>query len=331
MIIVPVLLAGGYGTRLSPLSQKSLPKQFLQFFSNKRSSFQLTTMRIRGTFLNENILIATNEIYTDIVKRQLSEINETNYTIIAEQSTKNTFPIIASILKINTTADVMFVTPTDLVIEETDIFARQIQTSSLYCFLNQKHILFGIQPESAESNFGYIKIDTANHGIADKDTPCSNNHSCDDAFNTKLFHSVDGFVEKPPIKTAKNFYTSKNYYWNSGMFMFNTNVLFKNIELFDKAIFDNINVNATIDKQQQQIDCLSTYLKTMHHHKTIENTQYIEVKYGKNIPEISIDNAIISNITSELKCMIADFKWIDFGNWNAFMSILFRDQVQLKQ
>ena len=86
-----------------------------------------------------------------------------------------------------------------------------------------------------------------------------------------------------------------------------------------------------MDINNNQKDYLSTYLKTTHHHKTIENTQYIEVKYGKNIPEISIDNAIISNITSELKCMIANFKWIDFGNWNAFMSILFRDQVQLKQ
>ena len=242
MKIAPVLLAGGNGTRLAPLSQTTMPKQFLQFFSNNKSSFQITAKRIRHVFHNETLFIATNNIYIDIIKRQLNEINEINYTIVAEEEPRNTFPIIASITKICEQDDVLFFTPTDLIIEDKDKLARQIQTSSMYCYLNQKHILFGIKPTSPEGNFGYIKTKISPTSFKNN---TGNNVAYDDIFNTSLFHEVDCFIEKPSIKTAKSFYINNNYYWNSGMFVFNQELLLQNITDYHKTIFNGIHINLT--------------------------------------------------------------------------------------
>ena len=287
MNIVPVLLAGGNGTRLAPLSQTTMPKQFLQFFSNNKSSFQLTAIRIRHAFRNENMFIATNAIYADIVKQQLSEINEINYTIIAEKEPKNTFPIITSIVKICNKDDVLFFTPTDLVIEDVDVFARQIQISSMYCYLNQKHILFGIKPTSPESNFGYIKTKISPTSFKNN---TGNNVAYDDIFNTSLFHEVDCFIEKPSIKTAKSFYINNNYYWNSGMFVFNQELLLQNITDYHKTIFTGIHINLTKTNDmsivQTQQDYLSTYLKTKKPYQIKENIQQIDIKYNNHVPSI---------------------------------------------
>ena len=332
MNIVPVLLAGGNGTRLAPLSQTTMPKQFLQFFSNNQSSFQLTAIRIRHAFRNENMFIATNAIYADIVKQQLSEINEINYTIIAEKEPKNTFPIITSIVKICNKDDVLFFTPTDLVIEDVDVFARQIQISSMYCYLNQKHILFGIKPTSPESNFGYIKTKISPTSFKNN---TGNNVAYDDIFNTSLFHEVDCFIEKPSIKTAKSFYINNNYYWNSGMFVFNQELLLQNITDYHKTIFTGIHINLTKTNDmsivQTQQDYLSTYLKTKKPYQIKENIQQIDIKYDNRVPSISIDNAIIHNITQDIKCVIADFQWLDFGNWKNFISVLFQNKIILQQ
>ena len=332
MKIAPVLLAGGNGTRLAPLSQTTMPKQFLQFFSNNQSSFQLTAIRIRHTFRNETIFIATNAIYADIVKQQLSEINETNYTIIAEKEPKNTFPIITSIVKICNKDDVLFFTPTDLIIEDKDKLARQIQTSSMYCYLNQKHILFGIKPTSPEGNFGYIKTKISPTSFKNN---TGDDVAYDDIFNTSLFHEVDCFIEKPPIATAKIFYRSNKYYWNSGMFIFNRELLFRNITNYNQSVLNGINI---IQKQKEdenlarsQQDYLFTYLKTKQPHQTIKNIQQIDVNYDDNMPSISIDNAIIHNITQDIKCVIADFQWLDFGNWKNFISVLFQNKIILQQ
>lgn len=332
MIIAPVLLAGGNGTRLSPLSQKTLPKQFLQIFNDKRSSFQLAAIRIRQAFRDENIFIATNAIYEDLVKSQLNEINEINYTIIAENEAKNTFPIIATAIKICKNADIMFFTPTDLVIEDVEGNIRQMQTACMYCYLNQKHILFGIKPTSVESNFGYIKI--ANPPIKIKrNKNIDKEQIYDDVFNKSLFHSVECFIEKPPLDTARIFCDSNNYYWNSGMFIFNREILLNSILNNYKSIFNNINIDDTKfaeNAKTKQLDYLSTYVKTKTPHDIIQNIQKINVKYNKNVPEISIDNAIVHKITKDIKCVIADFQWLDFGNWKNFVSILFQNKITMQ-
>ena len=330
MNIVPVLLAGGNGTRLFPLSTTAVPKQFLPFFSNNKSSFQNTAKRIRNVFHNETLFIATNTIHIDIIKRQLNEINEINYTIIAEEEPKNTFPIIASIVKICEKDDILFFTPTDLIIEDVDVVSQQIQTSSMYCYLNKKHILFGIKPTSPESNFGYIQTKTS-PTISNNNN--KNNVAYDNIFNISLFHEVDCFIEKPPIKTAEIFYRSNKYYWNSGMFIFNRELLLNNITNFYKTIFNHIHINPNktnkMDINNNQKDYLSTYLKTTKPYQIKENIKQIDITYDSNIPEISIDNAIIHKTTQDIKCVIADFQWLDFGNWGNFISVLFQNKIFL--
>lgn len=327
MKITPILLAGGYGTRLSPLSVQTLPKQYIQMFNGKKSLLQITVKRIRSVFRNENIVIATNIIYSNIAKQQLSEINEINYSLLIEQQQKNTLPTIASVAKIYTNSDVLFFTPTDLIIDNINAFAREVITSCMYCYLNNKHVLFGIKPTRLDCNFGYIKITpTANKSTG------ADNIDYDDVFNVNSFKQIKCFIEKPAVEKAKTLHKSGQCYWNSGMFVFARNILINNINCFYPSLLDNTTIANNDENKnikQEQLECLSTYIKTTKPKNMKNNTEYTFVYYGNNVPKISIDIAILNKITNDLRCIIANFDWLDFGNWKNFISLLFQSKLQI--
>jgi mannose-1-phosphate guanylyltransferase / mannose-6-phosphate isomerase len=202
MKIYPVILSGGAGTRLWPLSRAMLPKQLLALVSDK-TMLQDTILRLKGwPDLQPPLLVCGNE-HRFLVAEQLREIGAEPLGIVLEPVGRNTAPAVAAaanfLLAIDPDA-VMLVLPADHVIENIAAFhgavvraARMVKEGAL--------ATFGIVPQSPETGYGYIKRGTLVQGSDD----------C---------YSVDGFVEKPNRATAQAFVDEGGHYWNSGMFMF---------------------------------------------------------------------------------------------------------------
>ena len=197
-----VILAGGGGTRLFPLSRKCMPKQFLAIDGNK-SLLAETIERFKNLIKPEDIIIVTNKNYVHHVKSELTSCGAENAHIVIEPAAKNTAPAIALAVqycmdKLNCLGDeVLFISTSDHIIRPAVAFqsavAKAVQFSK-----QGKFVTFGIKPTKPETGFGYIEAGEENAG----------------AYKTK------DFKEKPDLETAKQYLASGNYYWNSGLFSF---------------------------------------------------------------------------------------------------------------
>jgi len=197
-----VIMAGGVGSRFWPISTKQFPKQFHDMLGKGQSLIQRTFERINQFVPAENILIATNERYADLVLKQLPKISESQ--LLLEPTMRNTSPcILYSALKIqdqNPDA-VMLVAPSDHWIDNEAEFARNIQTS--FEASSKKDILMtlGIQPNSPNTGYGYIQFENSEDEIK----------------------KVRNFTEKPDLQTAEKFLASGEYLWNGGIFVWSVN------------------------------------------------------------------------------------------------------------
>lgn len=196
-------MGGGIGSRFWPFSRKSLPKQFLDFFGTGRSLLQQTYDRFKLIIPQENILIVTNEIYGDLVRFQLPELNEGQ--ILLEPTRRNTAPCIAwasyHIRARNPNANIV-VAPSDHVILKEKEFLDAIKRGLEFVADSDKLLTLGVKPNRPETGYGYIQIaeeESAN------------------------FYKVKTFTEKPELELAKVFLESGEFYWNSGLFMWNVN------------------------------------------------------------------------------------------------------------
>lgn len=197
-MITPVIMAGGSGSRLWPLSRKLMPKQFLNICS-EQTMMQETVSRLTGLDVSAPLVIS-NEEHRFIVAEQLREINALG-TIILEPVGRNTAPAIAlaALSEISKTNDaVLLVLAADHVIGDSEQF-RTVIKDSLPLAESGKLVTFGIVPNQPETGYGYIKKGT--------------NHLCNS-------FDVEKFVEKPNLETAEKYLESGEYLWNSGMFMF---------------------------------------------------------------------------------------------------------------
>ncbi len=224
-----LILAGGSGTRLWPLSRKNFPKQFLKIGDDK-SLLQHTVERVKDIVNDEDILVITNKDYKFHIKTELKNIPEEN--IILEPEAKNTAPAIALAIKycldkLHCSEDeTILVLPSDHIIKPKEKFKNYIKAA--VDLANYYIITFGIKPEKPETGYGYIKI-----GEKIKDT----------------FFKVDKFTEKPDFETAKKYIEDGSYYWNSGMFMFIIKTIKEEFEkyspeiskIFSKTFEDAIN------------------------------------------------------------------------------------------
>ena len=216
--MIPVILSGGSGTRLWPLSRKFFPKQFLPL-SSDLSMFQEAFTRLKDLYLQPPVVIC-NEEHRFITAEQLRNIDVVDCDIILEPVGRNTAPAIAvaafHALK-NDNDAMLLVLAADHVINDVDAFHHAISHAEVLANKN-KLVTFGIVPVKAETGYGYIKRGKA---IGSEG------------------HEVDAFVEKPDVETAESYFLSGDYLWNSGMFMFKASRYLEELNIFQPDIYSS--------------------------------------------------------------------------------------------
>lgn len=214
-----IILAGGSGSRLWPLSRELYPKQLLNLTSNE-SLLQSTFERLKSFMPTENIIGITNTKHVSSVKLQLEPLCK-NVNVLSEPLSKNTAPAIALATKFivqnNPDEDpVIIVVPSDHLIKNEKKFAQTVEKGQKLA--EEGYIVtFGIEPSYPETGYGYINIS-----------------------NKRLLggFAVNKFVEKPDLKTAQKYVEAKTYFWNSGIFMFKASVLMEEIKKLSPEIYE---------------------------------------------------------------------------------------------
>lgn len=214
-----IILAGGGGTRLFPLSRDCYPKQFLHVIGDK-SLLAQTIERFLGLVEAEDIVIVTNEHYIFHVQAELKTINAQKAHIITEPMGKNTAPAIAlaqsycqDVLQCDDD-EILFVSPSDHLIKPIDAFQNLIKNAQDVAKYNI--VTLGIKPTKPEIGYGYIEAEK----------------------NNNLVKKVISFKEKPDLATAQEYISSGNYYWNGGMFMFSIATMQDELTKYMPAIID---------------------------------------------------------------------------------------------
>jgi len=209
--MIPVILSGGSGTRLWPLSRGQYPKQFLPLVSGQ-TMIQDTLLRLNGLSGLQPVIAVCNEDHRFMLAEQLREIGIKPAAIILEPVGKNTAPAVAmAALSARSADDVLLVLPADHVI--TDTIAFHVAVEQARALAEQNYLVtFGIVATQPETGYGYIKAGQTRRG---------------DAFD------VQAFVEKPDAHTAQRYLDSGDYFWNSGMFAFKAGVFLRELETFN--------------------------------------------------------------------------------------------------
>lgn len=203
-----IILCGGSGTRLWPISRTLMPKQFVKLFSNK-SLFQLTVERNSKVCKSQFIVSNTEQYF--LALDQLEELGKTNNKYLLEPVGRNTAPAIALACMQLDYDEIVLVTPSDHLIKDEKEYEKVLEKAKEFAKDN-KLVTFGITPTFAETGFGYIE--SVNE------------------FDVKAFH------EKPDFDTATSYLKAGNYYWNSGMFCFKAGVFLDELEKYSAEIYN---------------------------------------------------------------------------------------------
>ena len=215
--ILPVILAGGVGSRLWPLSEKGYPKQFSTIVGQENFLRKTIRRLTSSSFVSfEPPIIITNIDYKPLFAREMKDVVDGLGTLMFEPEGKNTAPAIlaACLTAYQSNRDTtLLVSPSDHYIDPVIDFHKSIKDAGEVVDL-EKIVTFGVLPTSAETGYGYLELDTLNN------------------FSEGIF-KVNRFVEKPNIELAKFMIGSGKYYWNSGVFMFKAETM---ISAFKKLL-----------------------------------------------------------------------------------------------
>ena len=265
-------MAGGIGSRFWPYSRKDKPKQFLDFFGTGQTLLQQTFDRYSKIVPKENIFIATNIQYEKLVKEQLPDLNEDQ--ILLEPTRRNTAPCIAwasiHIKQLNPNANIIVAPADHLILKEVE-FIEAITKGLEFVAQSPQLLTLGIKPSRPETGYGYIQI------AEDKDG---------------IFYKVKTFIEKPQLEFAQVFVESNEFYWNSGIFLWNVNTILKAFETHIPEICETF--------------------------KSYENDL-------EALPNISIDYAIMEK-AENVYVQLCNFGWADLGTWGALHEASPKDQ-----
>ena len=285
MQIIPVILSGGSGARLWPLSRKHYPKQYLPLAGDK-TMFQETILRLIGLDNLADPIIICNADHRFLVAEQCQQIDVINPTILLEPIGRNTAPAIAAaaLQSLKKTYDsVLLVLSADHVIQDIEVFHQAINIASQQAQLG-KLTTFGIMPTDANTGYGYVK---------------ASNKNIDGA------HKVEKFVEKPDLKTAEFYLDQGNYLWNSGMFMFKPAVLIDELNTHSPKIVTSV-TNA-VGNALQDLDFIR-----------------LDKQAFESSPSDSIDYALMEK-SDNVVVVPLDAQWNDIGAWSALYDIGAKD------
>lgn len=279
-MLYPIILSGGSGTRLWPLSRTTSPKQFLPLVSEK-TLFQETLLRLRGIADIAAPIIVCNSEHRFLAAEQLRAIGMPPLSLILEPFGRNTAPAVAVAAlsaQAKETDAVLLVLPADHLIKNTNGFYQAI-LSAVTLAKQGNLVTFGIKPNEPSTGFGYIE-----RGPAIQTTE-------------EQAYAVTRFVEKPDIETAKDFLASGNFFWNSGMFVFKAETYLAELQKFRPDIY----------AASQQSWKMS--------HRDLDFCRLDETAFAV-CPSDSIDYAVMEH-THSAAMVTVDIGWSDIGSWSS--------------
>ncbi len=292
--IIPIILAGGTGTRLWPVSRKSFPKQFINLIDDEYTLLQKTYKRIDNLDEICKPIIICNEEHRFIVAHQMQEMKINPLDIILEPEGRNTTSAITiaalralEIFKDKNIDPILLILSSDHQIKDIKKFQLAIK-SSIDMALMDNLIVFGVPPTHPATGYGYIKSEK----LLD---------------HKKYVPSkVDKFIEKPDEETAKYFIKDKKYSWNSGIFVFKATAILGEIKNFAPDILKNC--EESLNASQRDLDFLR-----------LEKTFFI------NCNNISIDISVFEK-TKKGFVIPLSCGWNDVGSWESLWKISSKDQ-----
>lgn len=287
-MLLPVIMAGGTGSRLWPMSRELYPKQFLRLHG-VNSMLQETVNRLEGISVREPVVIC-NEEHRFLVAEQLRQINKLSHNIILEPVGRNTAPAIAlAALNAISQGDdpIMLVLAADHIINNCEAFHQAIINAIPFA-KKDCLVTFGIVPTGPETGYGYIQRGE------------STVKDASEAFDVKRF------VEKPNLETAEQYIISGEYYWNSGMFMFRAKRYIQELEKFRPDILDAC--KAAMKDSDSDKDFI-----------TIDKDQF------SACPDESVDYAVMEQ-TNNAVVVPLDAGWSDVGSWSALWDVSNKDK-----
>lgn len=293
-MIYPVILAGGSGTRLWPMSRSLYPKQLINLY-NAHTMLQNTLLRLSGLNDLGDPVVICNENHRFMTAEQIRRIDINNFKIILEPAARNTAPAIAlaaliiddNIKSENQQDPVMLVLPADHEIKNTEAFHKIIQSGAQLA-RQGKLVTFGIVPSSPETGYGYIK----------KGTRLDNS---DPAF------MIDRFVEKPDYDTAVSYLESGDFCWNSGMFMFQASAVISELGAFAPDMLEKC--RTAIKDGNMDLDFFR-----------------VDKAAFESITEDSIDYAVMEK-TAKGVVIALDAGWNDLGSFDALWQTGDKDEL----
>lgn len=272
-----VMLAGGMGRRLWPVSRERLPKQFIDFFGVGRTQLQQTFDRFARLLPANHIFVSTNEEYAALIREQLPELPERN--VLLEPIFRNTAPSVAwACYRIShLCADArIIVTPSDHAVVNEDAFAEDVERGFDFVSGCDGMLTLGVKPTRPEPGYGYVQLgEEVQHG--------------------EVFR-IKSFTEKPEREFARLFMESGEFYWNTGIFFFNVTYMIKSLKKLLPVVMRRIDYEGADVSWEEELE-------------------YVRKNFPR-YPNLSIDHGILERL-QDVYVMRGDFGWADLGTWHS--------------
>jgi mannose-1-phosphate guanylyltransferase len=288
MDIRAVIMAGGAGTRFWPLSRKKKPKQFLPIVSDK-TMIEETVHRLLTKVPANNIYTIANFEQTQVIRGLLPDLPQEN--LFVEPQGRNTAPslmLATAWIYLRNPKAVLAALPADHLIKDAPLFLKKLEAGATAAATGENLITFGIPPAYPETGYGYIRF-----------SPKKPVHFLDEPF-----FLVQEFKEKPEYEQAKNYLEEGNYFWNSGMFLWQADIFVQKLEKHAPSMFIYWKKILDALKNKDEAQIASVF---------------------EEIPSMSIDYALMEKAEGVLMGK-GNFGWSDVGAWSALADIWSRDE-----